>query len=92
MGPDYGMKAGELVVLTGLSYRQINYWCQAGYLKPERQGARGRWCWFPAPEVAVAVLMARLTAVGCSPKLAHDVARAGGRLEPGPGITIEIGY
>lgn len=78
-------------VPTEPTYRQLDYWTSQGYLRPDvaspGSGYVRQW---PAAERRIAATMARLTAAGIPPKVAHDVARAGGRLEIAPGVVVEV--
>jgi len=61
----------------GPSYRQIEYWVDKGYLRPEgagNEGDRAMWSWPPA-EQRVAVAMGRLVADGLRPDVAERIAR-----------------
>jgi hypothetical protein len=75
---------------TGATYRQLDWWCRQGYLSPGTPGIGAVRDW-PESEIRVAAAMVRLTAVGIPPRLAVEVARAGGSLEAGPGVYISLG-
>jgi hypothetical protein len=85
------LRTGPLGDVDGLTYRQLDYWIRAGYLLPNDAGAGAgsRRSWSDS-ERAVAVMMARLVAAGLTLEAAHRVARAGGRLELAPGVTVEV--
>jgi DNA-binding transcriptional MerR regulator len=93
---DAPVSSPDAVHLAGITYRQLDYWSRAGYLKPGRQWAGNRYgsgsprSW-PEAELAVAKLMGRLTAAGLPLKTAHRIARSGqSRAEIAPGIVIEV--
>lgn len=75
--------------LTGVSYRQLNYWAQRGYLRPvaTRPGS-GRMLEFSDLELKVAELMARLVVAGLTPAAAERVAR--GEPQIGAGIWVLV--
>lgn len=87
------LKESPLADGVELTYRQLDYWTRVGYLHPdgagEGSGSRRRWS---DAERAVAAMMARLVAAGLVPDAAHKVARAGGRLELAPGVTVEVDH
>lgn len=77
----------------GMSYRQLDYWVRRGYLRPGNadagSGSTRQW---PAEELRVAALMARLVDAGLQPATACVVARANrNRYELAPGIVVRIG-
>lgn len=75
----------------GLTYRRLDYWSRQGYLKPENPTpGSGSWRRWPESERVVARMMVRLTEAGLSVAAAHEVARAGGRLELAPGVVVEV--
>jgi DNA-binding transcriptional MerR regulator len=79
--------------VTGMTYRQIDYACRKGLLKPLHVGGTGYSREWTHPELDVARLIGRLTApqVGLSLETAARIARAGaGRHEIAPGIVIEV--
>jgi len=85
--------APSLPDIPGATYRQIDNWIVKGYLRLERRGTGNARKWTDE-EIRVARLMARLTAAGLSPALAHDIARKVRSLpdsaEIGPGITVVV--
>ena len=78
----------------GPSYRNIEYWVDKGYLRPdlaEIDGDRAMWSWPPA-EQRVAIAMGRLVAAGLRPDAAERVARhpTGGPVVLAPGVIISL--
>ncbi len=69
------LTAAEVVATSGLTYRQLDYWCRAGVLGPER--ARGPGTGYPrewTPEdVAILCALRRLRGLGTR---CPDLARA----------------
>ena len=58
------------------TYRLMDRWTRDGLLMAEFKGdQRGRYRWWPPAEVAVALTVARLTAVGLTVDLAFTLAR-----------------
>lgn len=79
--------------IRGATYRQIDYWARAGYLRlgRERGGTGpGYWRIWPEEETRVARLMARLTAAGFSPAMAHKVARGDSQVAPGVYVLVDL--
>ncbi len=74
---------------AGPTYRQIDLWTRLGYLRAEGSGSGHRRRW-PPQERDIASVMHRLVTVGVRPDVAHDVARAGGNYEVGPGVRIHV--
>jgi len=67
----------------GLTYRQIDYWCSRGYLKPdEANPGSGQRRVFPAEEVAVAIAMLAYMSVGLTVEGANRAAHNNGWLSP----------
>jgi DNA-binding transcriptional MerR regulator len=75
--------SAEVCRQTGLTYRQLDYWCRHGWLKPEsysrgnaKPGNGPGWDrrWTQA-ELNAARMMARLVDLGITPQQAADVAR-----------------
>ena len=66
------------MLAAGITYRQLDYWCRTGYLRPDvaspGTGVRRR---FPSEEFEIARLMVLLTAVGVEPSAAARAAREG---------------
>ena len=76
---------------TEPTYRQLDYWTRVGYLHPDNPTPGcGTVRYWPASERRIAATMVRLTAAGIPPRVAHDVARAGGRLEIAPGVIVAV--
>lgn len=72
----------------GITYRQLDHWTRAGYLRPVPMGGAGRaepvdeggsghWRDWPDEELHVARMMGLLTEAGVIPEVAHKVARNG---------------
>lgn len=60
----------------GLSFRRLDLWIRAGYLRPSGAGnGTGSRRTFPAAEQAVAAIMLRLTAAGLTLDRAAEIAR-----------------
>lgn len=66
----------ELVALTGLTYRQLDYWVSTGYLTPvgDSNPGTGRSRRFNLEEVDTARMMVRLLGAGLSPSKAAEAA------------------
>lgn len=63
---------------TGITYRQLDYWCRTGYLHPSTANpGSGYQRSFPADEVEIARLMVLLTGAGVEAKAAARAAREG---------------
>jgi hypothetical protein len=81
--------SGDLMAV-GLTYRQVDYWCQHRYLRPmQAHPGYGQFRLFPEGELVVAALMAQYVAAGIVPAVAHRAARNGGQLAPGVRIVVE---
>lgn len=80
--------APDMLAATGATYRQLNYWTTSGYLRtdsnPNPGSGRGR-TW-PASEVPVVALMARLSDAGVLASTAAVVAR--GLVERGSALLV----
>lgn len=75
---------------TGASYRQIDHWCRAGYLRPTNPDAgSGTARTFPPIELAVAARMVRLIRAGLTPAAAARVARGNHDLAPGVRVLLD---
>ena len=80
----------DLMAASGISYRQLQYWCRTGYLRPENpRCGSGTAFVFPPGEVRVAQVMGRLTRAGLVPEAAHHVAR-GGQLPENVQVTFLV--
>jgi hypothetical protein len=82
-----------VLATTGLTYRQLDYWVRAGYLRPvrDRTGSGIARLW-PHAELEIAGRMKRLTDVGLPPREAHRFAREmwpDGEIAPGIWISAE---
>lgn len=70
--------------LTGITYRQLDYWCRTGVIKPavESRGS-GTQRMFTEEQVEILKVLARLRQVGVSLQrlrpIAHRLAEAGAR-------------
>jgi hypothetical protein len=76
----------------GPSYRNIEYWVDKGYLRPNPMpGERVMWSWPPA-EQRVAIAMGRLVTAGLRPDAAERVARHPnwGPVVLAPGVIISL--
>lgn len=74
---------------AGPSYRQVDHWTRTGYLRAAGLGTGHVRRW-PLTERDIGAMMHRLVDVGLPPKVAHDVARAGGDCIIGPGVRIVV--
>jgi hypothetical protein len=79
-----------LVQVTDATYRQLDVWTRKGYLWPEGGEGTGYSRHWPAGEVQVAKVMARLVDAGLSPEAAHRAARRGGKLAPGVRVDVDL--
>lgn len=59
----------------GISYRQLDTWAKAGYLRPVKEPGASQRTW-PEIEIRVGRMMSRLIAVGITPAKAAAYARA----------------
>jgi hypothetical protein len=80
------VNALDTMLSAGITYRQLDYWCRQGWLKPTLvlddgthapagefgSGVPRRWPW---SEITVALLMRRLIAAGFTPAAAAVTAR-----------------
>jgi hypothetical protein len=74
------------------SARQVGYWIDRGWLRPDARGTGNSYRWSDA-EWRIAVVMSRLVVAGLSPEAAHQAARAagaGGTAEIGPGLVVLV--
>jgi DNA-binding transcriptional MerR regulator len=60
--------------LAGVTYRQVDHWCRAGYVKAPADGS-GTVRAIPAGEVAVLLMMARMVNAGLNRTAAARLAR-----------------
>jgi transposase-like protein len=67
--------------LLGVSYRQLDYWCRRGYLRPITPGGSGNPRRWPEAELEVARRMATLVRSGYQAAAAAQLARLGGEVE-----------
>lgn len=82
----------EVALRAGVSFRVIDYWVRAGYLRPEGDGGgpgtQRRW---PEEEQEVACRMARLAAAGLTVERAASFARdewPGAEIAPGIHLLV----
>lgn len=84
------------MLATGLTYRQIDYWCRQGYLRPlEATPGSGKARVWLSTERDVALLINRLLGVGVELQAAVQVARSVAesdtkRVDLGEGVVISI--
>lgn len=72
------MPDSRAFIAAGLTYRQLDYWTNAGYLVLDRESAgSGHSRSWPGSELKVARMMASLTKAGFIVKVAHEIARLG---------------
>lgn len=70
------MTSAELIELTGITYRQLDYWTTQGYLHADANNPGSGNCRnYDGDEVAIAWLMAELVRAGMRPAPAADLAR-----------------
>ncbi|MEV3927184.1 MerR family transcriptional regulator [Actinomadura coerulea] len=89
------MNAGELLDrLPGLTYRQLDRWTSAGYLRATQAGeGAGHARDYSAEEVRVAALMVRLHGAGLNVASSHRAARAlaaGRSAVLAPGVEVVV--
>lgn len=70
------LASADVVSVTGLSYRQLDYWAHAGLAHPQDDPdmATGRSRWWPLVEVQRLAVMSELVRAGVRPTPAHDLA------------------
>ena len=79
---------------VGISYRRLDYWTRAGYLRPANSGlGSGVWRQWSEHELNVARAMARLVTAGLTVPVAARCARAhvesgAELLELAPGVAV----
>ena len=90
------LTSADIMYEARITYRQLDFWERAGYLKPDRiwrgnkRGSDSPRSW-PKAELEVAQKMGKLTRAGIPAALAASVARSGeSRTEIAPGIFIEV--
>lgn len=74
--------------IDGVTYRQLDYWIRQGYLRVAAEGSGSCRTW-PAAEVRVARIMARLVAAGVRPAAAERIARGGKEIAPGVRVLVK---
>lgn len=80
--PDGWASSVDLMRLTGITYRQVDYWTRLGWLRPpEPTPGQGAQRYFPPAEIRVAAIMSALVRAGVEPGAAGMAARTawGGR-------------
>jgi hypothetical protein len=60
---------------TGITFRQLDYWCRRGYLKPQGGEGSGNPRWWPSSELEVARRMVALVRDGYQVAAAARKAR-----------------
>jgi hypothetical protein len=70
----------EVAAAAGVTYRQLDYWCRAGYLSPalasgRMRGHAGKARRWSSHEALVAACMGQLTRAGIAPGVAAPIAR-----------------
>lgn len=75
--------SGRAVELTGITYRQLDYWTSSGWLLPEGASGSGHSRLWTIDELNVMSRMVRLVEVGLTPVVAVVVARGGRPAEHG---------
>jgi DNA-binding transcriptional MerR regulator len=66
----------DLVAITGVSYRRLDFWTRSGYLRPNNpMPGTGTSRDYPPDEVVVARRMARLVDAGIAIPIAARIAR-----------------
>ncbi|WP_067184545.1 MerR family transcriptional regulator [Microtetraspora niveoalba] len=95
MRPRPAVGTQRVAKLAGVTFRQLNHWCVRGFLLPKHDGGTGHDREWPAAEVAVARLMARLVAAGFRPEHAASIARTAvvfdvTEVEVGEGLTLTV--
>jgi DNA-binding transcriptional MerR regulator len=84
------MNTPMLVQVSGATFRQLDHWSRKGLLRPVGGEGTGHVRDFPAEEVQVAKVMARLVGAGISPEAAARAARSGGELAPGVRVDVDL--
>lgn len=87
--PDGHHTAHDIVAL-GPTYRQLEYWCRRGWVKPDNPGCgSGQRMTFPPAEALMALSMWRLVTAGLTPYAAHYATKHDGHLGSGVRVVIE---
>jgi hypothetical protein len=79
-----------LCQVSGATFRQLDHWSRRGWLHPIGGIGTGYSRDWPADEVRVAKVMARLVNAGVSPEAAARAARCGGELAPGVRVDVDM--
>ncbi len=75
LAPARGMSGADLLA-AGLSTRQLVYWVDRGFIRPDNPNpGSGRALWFAPAEVRIALVMAELVAAGFGATAAARLAR-----------------
>lgn len=69
------MSALDTLLDAGITYRQIDTWSHNNWIRPIHDGGQGRRREWPAHEIAIALLMKRLTDIGIAAGHAARIAR-----------------
>jgi DNA-binding transcriptional MerR regulator len=94
--PRPGRSVNDLLRMTGLTYRQLDYWVRQGYLQPDNpepgSGVNRKWSTL---EIAVATTMGALVNAGLAVEKAAVIARETltypmGRATLAPGIEVVL--
>lgn len=84
------MNAAEILIkIPEITYRQLDFWCSKGWLRPDQRGGSGHARTFSGDEARVARTMARLVAAGLKPDTAHAIARGQARIAPGIWVVVD---
>jgi hypothetical protein len=90
------LTSADIMFEAAITYRQLDFWDRAGYLRPgrvwrgQRRGSGSPRSW-PGGELEIARRMGRLVRAGIPVSLAASVARGSWpRCEIAPGIWIEV--
>jgi predicted site-specific integrase-resolvase len=81
--------------LAGVTYRQVDHWCRAGYVRAPADGS-GTVRAIPAGEVEVLLMMARMVNAGLNRTVAARLARLAATenlhtLPMGGGLVLLVG-
>jgi hypothetical protein len=71
------LTASELIAISGVTYRQVDFWCRAGYLKPSTKArpGTGHYRKFAPSEALIAKYALKLIAAGFTAPYALRYAR-----------------
>jgi hypothetical protein len=89
----------QMLAECGATYRQLDYWARAGYLRPTHVGGSGFHRSWPLTERRVACLMTTLVNSGLTVPAAARAARwldhvgaDDGVVQLGPGVTLVVRF